>query len=646
MKHAKQGLTALLLALVMALGLGLVACGDKETTEYTVTFQSNGGSAVASVTVEENGKVTEPTAPTKENYVFGGWFKDSECTEAWVFATDTVQGDITLYAKWTAETPTAGEIAWVKPDAGSVVIPDDYGKYNPAYRKTIEELAPEVYATEDGERIPTIVAYADELTYDENGMLTVGEYTVTYTARDSMGDDHEDTFDVKVVDAEESNYYVYVNKVGTAYADPEWENILGNRIRVAADKYFESADGQLPAELVNPHDTALIADFDDAYILKNASDNEMTVRLSDKSGVYAVFDETGKVVYGVDGFQNKGISADWKYENTADGYTQKDTITLPAHSYLLAVGNSPLGNWYFVPDAPSWNPAETNLTAYRRDGRAFVFNSVATRYGNMVQLKHGAAVLTGDYVNQAPYMTSGYKVQEYVIGSAKPTKDSLIAGVAFRDDNGTFDVSDDVAVTEGIVVTDESYNALDMSAAGEYTIVFEVTDPIDDSVKEQYGKVIRIIVPTQYIKIGNSYLNAPNVKYNENYGKPVLGGDNTVFMWDKNYEGGADTIPQAQYTVYVVIDKTTGKLIEAQNWSNLYNAENPNGTAVTSANNLEGAKLRFATLADNELLLVFSQGAVRDFGVSIINAAKGDNFANTYLEIYDLAGLRIPAVEA
>ncbi len=119
-----------------------------------------------------------------------------------------------------------------------------------------------------------------------------------------------------------------------------------------------------------------------------------------------------------------------------------------------------------------------------------------------------------------------------------------------------------------------------------------------------------------------------------------------MFMWDKNYEGGTDTIPQAQYTVYVVIDKTTGKLIEAQNWSNLYNAENPNGTAVTSANNLEGAKLRFATLADNELLLVFSQGAVRDFGVSIINAAKGDNFANTYLEIYDLAGLRIPAVEA
>ncbi|MDE6397985.1 MAG: hypothetical protein K2L51_01555, partial [Clostridiales bacterium] len=560
--------------------------------------------------------------------------------------TDTVTADTTLYAKWTPVQVVAGEIGWVKPAAGSVIIPSDYGKYNPAYRKTLEEFAPDVYATEDGEKIATIITDADELTYGEDGMLTAGDYTVTYTARDSMGDDHEETFAVKVVDAEESNYYVYVKTVGTAYADPKWEEILGKRIRVAADRYFESADGTLPEALINPHDPTLIVDFDDAYILKNASDNELTVRLSDKSGVYAVFDETGKVVYGVDGFQNKGISADWKYENNANGYTQKDTITLPAHSYMLAAGNSPLGNWYYVPDAPSWNPDETNLTAYRRDGRAFVFNSVATRYGNMVQLKRGSNVLTGAYVNQAPYMSSGYNAQEFVIGSAKPTKESLIAAASFRDDNGTFEDTDDVTVTTGIDVTAESYEALQMNAAGEYTIVFEVTDPLDNTLKAQYGKTIRIIVPTQYIKIGDSYLNAPTAKYNENYGKTAMGGDNAVYMWDSTYADGAETIPTAQYTVYVVIDKTTGKLIEAQNWSNLYNAENPNGTTITSANNLEGAKLRFATLAENELLIVFSQGATRDFGVKIIDAAKGANFANTYLEIRDLAGVNIPALEA
>ncbi len=42
---------------------------------YTVTFESNGGSAVAPVTeIEEGATVTLPAAPTKDGYVFEGWF--------------------------------------------------------------------------------------------------------------------------------------------------------------------------------------------------------------------------------------------------------------------------------------------------------------------------------------------------------------------------------------------------------------------------------------------------------------------------------------------------------------------------------------------------------------------------------------------
>ena len=70
--------------------------------EYTVTFNSNGGSAVDDEKVIEGGTVTKPTDPTKDEYEFGGWYKDAECEEAWDFDEDTVTGDITLYAKWTA----------------------------------------------------------------------------------------------------------------------------------------------------------------------------------------------------------------------------------------------------------------------------------------------------------------------------------------------------------------------------------------------------------------------------------------------------------------------------------------------------------------------------------------------------------------
>ena len=73
---------------------------------YTVTFDANGhGTAPSTQTVESGQKVTEPTAPTATGYIFGGWYKESECENEFDFNT-AITADITLYAKWTAETYT------------------------------------------------------------------------------------------------------------------------------------------------------------------------------------------------------------------------------------------------------------------------------------------------------------------------------------------------------------------------------------------------------------------------------------------------------------------------------------------------------------------------------------------------------------
>ena len=69
--------------------------------EYTVTFDSNGGSAVASQTVIRNKKLNRPTSPTKIGYTFGGWYVDKALTNAYNFEV-AVTEDFTLYAKWTA----------------------------------------------------------------------------------------------------------------------------------------------------------------------------------------------------------------------------------------------------------------------------------------------------------------------------------------------------------------------------------------------------------------------------------------------------------------------------------------------------------------------------------------------------------------
>ncbi|MBO6302969.1 MAG: InlB B-repeat-containing protein [Ruminiclostridium sp.] len=70
----------------------------------TVTFDSQGGSSVSSQTVNYNAKATKPTDPTKTGYTFGGWYKEEACTNAWNFSSDTVDDDITLYAKWTTDS--------------------------------------------------------------------------------------------------------------------------------------------------------------------------------------------------------------------------------------------------------------------------------------------------------------------------------------------------------------------------------------------------------------------------------------------------------------------------------------------------------------------------------------------------------------
>mgnify|MGYP000250105200 CR=1 FL=1 len=72
--------------------------------DNAVTFVTNGGTDVAGQTVKTDAKITEPSAPEKTGYTFGGWYTDLNCTKAWNFDSDKVSDAMTLYAKWTANT--------------------------------------------------------------------------------------------------------------------------------------------------------------------------------------------------------------------------------------------------------------------------------------------------------------------------------------------------------------------------------------------------------------------------------------------------------------------------------------------------------------------------------------------------------------
>lgn len=71
------------------------------TVQYTVTFNTQGGTAVASKKANANTTITAPSAPSRTGFTFGGWYMQAACTTPWNFATDKVTDDITLYAKWS-----------------------------------------------------------------------------------------------------------------------------------------------------------------------------------------------------------------------------------------------------------------------------------------------------------------------------------------------------------------------------------------------------------------------------------------------------------------------------------------------------------------------------------------------------------------
>ena len=73
--------------------------GGTATQTYTAQFDTNGGSAVGKVKTDKNGKIERPADPTKEGYIFVGWYSDSKLTKPFDFSAE-LTANSTLYAKW------------------------------------------------------------------------------------------------------------------------------------------------------------------------------------------------------------------------------------------------------------------------------------------------------------------------------------------------------------------------------------------------------------------------------------------------------------------------------------------------------------------------------------------------------------------
>lgn len=86
----------------------LTGCNSK--VNYSISFNSNGGTEVSSIKAEKNSTICMPEDPTKDGYIFDGWYFDNDIFEnpftSNSFLDTPLSSDVTVYAKWIGEADT------------------------------------------------------------------------------------------------------------------------------------------------------------------------------------------------------------------------------------------------------------------------------------------------------------------------------------------------------------------------------------------------------------------------------------------------------------------------------------------------------------------------------------------------------------
>ena len=105
---------------------------ENKPVTYTVTFNTNGGSNIENVTVNENEKVEKPEDPTKEGYIFENWYEDETLTTIFDFNKE-IKDNLTLYAGWNQNKPVTYIVSY-NTNGGSQIDDEEVEK-----DKTIEK---------------------------------------------------------------------------------------------------------------------------------------------------------------------------------------------------------------------------------------------------------------------------------------------------------------------------------------------------------------------------------------------------------------------------------------------------------------------------------------------------------------------------
>ena len=291
---------------------------------YTVTFNSGGGSAVASQEVREGTTATEPSKPTKEGFKFGGWYTDEELTTPFDFSS-SITKNTTLYAKWIEKVTKVTTMTWDGYKAQWNAVNDASAYWLSLYRNGI------AISSEGGSQLPGGIGNVTE--YDLQSLIEAnGNGTYTFTVmpsfNGSMGEISEPspeqvfkiTCSVVFLDWDGTTLKeedVRMNQDATAPADPTREGYTFT----GWDKSFTNVTEDLTVNAlyeINKYTITIVTEHG-IVTAKDAEENPVDLSLPI---------EYGKVIWLI-ATPDEGYEEDeWTNYNPASGLTVKENVTI------------------------------------------------------------------------------------------------------------------------------------------------------------------------------------------------------------------------------------------------------------------------------------------------------------------------------
>ena len=150
-----------------------------EVNQYTITFDTNGGSEIAPITQDYGTEITAPDNPTRKGYTFKGWDKEIPRTMPVENITVKAQWEINQYTI-TFDTNGGSEIAPITQDYGTeITAPDNPTRKGYTFKGWDKEI-PETMPAENMTVKAQWKINQYKITFDTNGGSEIAPITQDY----------------------------------------------------------------------------------------------------------------------------------------------------------------------------------------------------------------------------------------------------------------------------------------------------------------------------------------------------------------------------------------------------------------------------------------------------------------------------------